>query len=56
MYVLLPRTNQETLTHLQVAMDKYGFGTPEYEKARKIYAWLCNKIRFESRVQAESIS
>ena len=55
-YVRLPRSDEQALRHFQVCLDKYETGTPEYELARKTFAWLCNKVRFKNRVEAESLS
>ena len=36
-------------------MNKLTFGSVEYEKCRKIYAWLCERERVIDKVRTEEI-
>ena len=49
----LPRTDEQALRHLQSCLNKYDFGTKEYELARKTFAWLCAKFRTKSKINSE---
>ena len=36
---------RKQLDHFQKCLNIYDYGSEEYELARKVYAWLCRKIR-----------
>lgn len=46
----LGKTRLEWVTEFGRRMNKLDYGTPEYEKCRKIYAWLCEKVRIEQKL------
>ena len=37
-------------------MNRLTFGSPDYEKCRKIFAFLCNQIRSEQKADLEIIN
>ena len=39
------------LEHLRECMQKYYFGSREYELARKSYAYICNRIRITAKTE-----
>ena len=45
MYLNISSSEREALDHLISCMNKYTFGSREYELARKAFAFICRRIR-----------
>ena len=45
-------TDQErrAVDHLIRCMDKYSYGSEEYELARRAFAFICEKVRREQKL------
>lgn len=45
----IPEHKQKILNHLISCMNKFDFGSQEYELARKAFAFLANQIRSQEK-------
>lgn len=54
MPISYPFTEQEykALNHLRRCMEKFDYGSKEYERARKAYAFICEKVRMRQKDNA----
>ena len=55
MIYALPSNDEEALRHLQSCMQRFSFGSYEYELARKSFAWLCARLRTKEKLERETL-
>ena len=51
----LNRTHTQWISDFAKRMQDLEYGSTDYEKCRKIYAWLCNQVRLADKIRIEEI-
>ena len=46
--------DRRVLDHFQENMNIYDYESQEYELSRKVYAWKCNEIRRQNKLNEEN--
>ena len=53
MNIIIYGTDEQRIAHFRARMDNEFPGSENYEKARKILAWLCAKFRAKDKINSE---